>query len=293
MLLTEEEISKNFNKTIIPFLPTKIVKIGNYNVRYIDVGRRDETVLLLHGFPETLQGWRKIVPLLEKHFRVLAPDLLGAGFSDKPDIDYTPERMANFLNDFLKRLNVEKVHIVGTDTGVVLAAAFAVMYPESTDRLILAAGSVYVEDATSWELNLMRTPLLGEMALYNPFIGLIIKKSLQKGFYDPRLVSKEMYNEYLDAIKLDGGRRAALNMIRNFSSAEEFMKESIRKNQASILIVYADNDRYFPVESGKRLSSYFKNSQLQIISNCGHFLQEEKPEEFSKLIVGFLLNDNL
>lgn len=293
MLLTEKEISKKLKKTIIPFLPTKTVDIGGHKIRYADVGHGANTVLLLHGFPETLQGWRKIAPLLGEHFRVIAPDLLGAGFSDKPDIDYTPERMATFLNDFLKSLNVEKVHLIGTDTGVVLAVAFASMYPDNTDRIILAAGSVYAKDATSWELSLMRIPLLGEMALYNPFVGSILNKSLRKGFYDPRLVSEEMYKEYVDSIRLKGGRRAALNMIRNFSSVNEFMKESIKKIQVPILVVYADNDRYFPVESGKRLSSYFKNSQLQIISDCGHFLQEEKPEELNKLIVDFLLNDNL
>jgi pimeloyl-ACP methyl ester carboxylesterase len=123
------------------FLPTSFIQVGNSKTRYADQGHGD-TILLLHGFPENLQTWRYYFPELSKHYRVIACDLKGFGYSDKPKGDYTPLGMAKFVNDFLETLPITQVHCVGSDIGLTIATAFALNYPEKVNKLILMALSL-------------------------------------------------------------------------------------------------------------------------------------------------------
>ena len=134
-LKTEQEISESTGQARAPFLETKTVDVGGVHTRYADQGEGD-VVLLLHGFPETLQGWRETVPMLSTAFRVLAPDMIGAGETDKPAIQYTPQEMAEFVRQFLETLGIERVHVVGTDTGMSVAVAFLAAYPEKALRAV-------------------------------------------------------------------------------------------------------------------------------------------------------------
>jgi pimeloyl-ACP methyl ester carboxylesterase len=303
-LWTDREIAAKLGRTPAPFLETRTVQAGGVTVRYAELGAGDETVVLLHGFPETLQGWRHTAPALagspstplgalsersgSKGFRVLVPDLVGAGGSGRPDIGYTPQNMAAFVRDFLDAAGVQRAHVVGTDTGLVVAAAFAGMYPGRTGRLVLAAGTVHPEDITSWEIRMMCRPVLGELAVYNFFTGLVVKTSLLKGFTDKRLVSREMYDECAESLTSSGGRRAALRMIRAFTREAPFMVECLKKIEGPALVIYADRDCYFPVPAGRRLAAELPRAEFRLIPECGHFLQEEKPEEFNRLLLEFL-----
>lgn len=283
---TDREIAERFGHVYGPFLATCTADVNGITTRYADLGA-GEAVVLLHGFPETLQGWRDTAPALAEHFRVLVPDLVGAGETGKPAIRYSPQEMAAFVKDFLDAAGVERAHVVGTDTGLVVAAAFAGQYPERTGRVVLAAGTVHPEDITSWEIRMMCTPVLGKLAMHNPFVNLVVKRSLRKGFTNPRLVSREMYVECVRSIRARGGRRAALRMIRAFTRDAPFMDACLKLIRSPVLVVYADRDCYFPLRAGERLASEL-GAELRVIPDCGHFLQEEKPEAFNARLLEFL-----
>jgi pimeloyl-ACP methyl ester carboxylesterase len=288
-LPTETEIAAKYpGRPGAGFLETATVKVGEIETRYARKGK-GEPVLMIHGFPETLQGWRRNVPALAEHFDVIAPDLPGCGKSGKPfDFGYTPGELADFLSDFLEELGVEKAHVVGTDTGMGFATGFAGRFPEKTKRLVLCAGTIYPEDINSWEIKAMTMPVIGRVALYGPFLGVVVRKGLQKGFTDRGLVSREMYEECLAALKAPGGRPAAVKMMKGFGSDAEFLKKSLLALEMPVLIIFADSDCYFSLEAGQRLARTIKGSEFRVIEGCGHFLQEEKAGEFNKLVIDFL-----
>jgi pimeloyl-ACP methyl ester carboxylesterase len=285
-LHSEAEIAQMTGREPHPFLQTRTVDAGGVPTRYADLGQ-GEALVLLHGFPETLQGWRSAAPGLAEHFRVLVPDVIGAGQTGKPPIDYTALQMAEHLAAFLDVLNVKKAHIVGTDTGLLVAVAFAAQYPERTGRLVLAAGTTDPRDFHSWEIRLMCIRVLGEIAVYNPFLGMVMKGALRKGFVERRLVSREMHAECMRSIRSPGGRRAALRTMRSFVRGADPLDLYLLKIKAPALVIFGEADRYFPLETGKRFAARL-NAPIEVIPACGHFLQEERPDEFNRLVLKFL-----
>lgn len=294
-LQTEAALSRSHGLLVHPFLQTRFIQVNGHRVRYADLegpGHSPETVILVHGFPETLQAWRKVAPRLARRYRVVVPDMLGAGASAKPVTAYTPARMARFVVGVMDALKIREAHLVGVDTGVMVVGAVAGTRPERVQRVVLAAGSLLPEDVESWEVDLMCTPGIGGVALFNPFLGAVIKMSLRKGFANPRLVSREMYEEYLSGLEASGGRRAALRLIRDLTSSSGYMKDCAARIRAPVLVVYADTDRFFPVAAGRRLAGLLHDARFRVIEDCGHFLQEEKPARFAAQILEFLAPPN-
>ncbi len=290
-LYTEKEIRKAFPRLQRgEFLDTKRVDAGGVSTRYADYGR-GPVVLLVHGFPETLQGWRHNVPALSSRFRVLAPDVLGCGWTARPPgCRYSPDEFADHLKNFLDALGIKRACVVGCDTGVAWSIMLASRYPERVEKLVLAAGTVFREDMHSWEISLMATPVAGVLAVYSPFLGLTVRHGLRKGFVDKRLVSAEMYREYMEGLTRDGGRRVAVGMMRGIlGRPASFWEEQLKKIRCPVLLVWADEDAYFPLRGGERLKEILGDkARLEVIRDCGHFLQEEKPGEFDRLIIDFL-----
>lgn len=223
---------------------------------------------------------------------MLVPDVLGAGGTDKPRAsDYTPRELADHLAGLLDALGIERVHVVGTDTGMLVAAAFAGSYPDRTIRVVLSAGTVYPRDITSWEIRLMSIPLVGEVAMYNPLLGWVLEHSLRKGFVERGLASREMCDECVGSLRAPGGRRAALRTIRSAAREVPFLEECLKKIRGRALVVFADRDCYFPLGSGERFAATW-GVDFKVIPECGHFLQEEKPDTFNRIVLEFIGNGN-
>lgn len=272
---------------VASLLTTKAIEVKGRRVRYTDAGK-GEPLLLIHGFPETLQAWRHNVPFFSAHFRVIAPDILGVGGSARPNIAYSPSELAEFLSDFLESLDIHRLHVLGTDTGQALAIAFAALFPAKTIKLVTTAGTIFFNDIKSWEIKAMCVKGLGELIFYNPFLGLVVRKALQKGFYANRSIRKDIYLEYLFSLKSSGGRRAALRMIRNLKANEPFLDDCLKRIQCPSLLVYADNDAFFPLTSGNRLAQMMNGAEFRVLQNCGHFMHEEKYQEFNAIVCSFL-----
>ncbi|MBN9702272.1 alpha/beta hydrolase [Enterobacter roggenkampii] len=94
-------------------------------------------VILLHGFPETNYAWRYQIPVLSRHYRVIAPDLRGYGETDKPASGYDKRNMARDIRELMRALGLQKVVLVGHDRGARVATRFAKDYPELVDRLVV------------------------------------------------------------------------------------------------------------------------------------------------------------
>jgi len=248
-----------------------------------------ESIIFIHGFPETLQTWRYVILPISDFFQTIALDLKGFGYSDKPEGDYSPWGMADFVKDFMEALKIDKAHIVATDTGLTIASAFALRYPEKLKRLILMAGTNYSEGMTAPEVKLLSIKPFGEMILW--LLGsLAIKIGLRKGFYKKEPISNDIFNEYYQPFKNSATRRCALELFRSFDKAVPELSKEVNKISASTLILWAQYERFFSLQVAKKLNNDIKNSQLKIIPDSGHFIQEENPGEVVKAILSFLRN---
>lgn len=107
------------------------------NLHYVRGGGSGETVILLHGWPQTWASWSEVMPLLTEDYDVIAVDLRGAGGSDTPPDGYDKATMARDIHGLMAELDVGSANIVGHDIGGMTAFAFASQFPEATETLTI------------------------------------------------------------------------------------------------------------------------------------------------------------
>lgn len=113
----------------------RFVQLPGLQVHVAEAGA-GEPLVLLHGFPQHWWGWRKVLPALAEHFRVIAPDLRGAGWTDAPPHGYTEEQLVADAVGLLDALDLDRVHLVGLDIGGILGFRLCLAHPERVGRFV-------------------------------------------------------------------------------------------------------------------------------------------------------------
>ena len=211
----------------------------------------------------------------------------GAEGPDKPDVDYSPQLLAARVADFLDAVGAERPNVVATDSGVIVAVALACLHPTRVGRIVLASGTVRASDVAGWTVPLLRAPVIGELGMYGPLLGTLVRNGLEKGFEDPRLLSAEAFAEYLGSLEAPGGRRAALGAMRAAAREEPFLTDCVKRIDAPSLVVFASSDAYFPSEAGERFAADLR-ARLATVDS-GHFIQEERASDLNRLVLEHLL----
>jgi pimeloyl-ACP methyl ester carboxylesterase len=113
-------------------------RVNGINLHYV-VGGQGEPVVLLHGFPQTWYEWHRIMPQLGERYTVIAPDLRGGGLSDKPvpANGYDKKLLAEDIHQLVQQLGHSKVRLVGHDIGLMVAYAYASLYPGEVEQLVV------------------------------------------------------------------------------------------------------------------------------------------------------------
>ena len=262
------------------------INAGGIATNYHDQGQ-GAPVALLHGSGPGVSAWanwRLVIPHLAENFRVIAPDIVGFGFTDRPDdIRYDMETWLRHALDFLDAMEIEQAHVIGNSFGGSLAVALAVHAPERVARLVLM-GSVGLEFELTEGLDLTwgYTPSLDNM-----------RRLLDLFAYDRSLVNDELAQLRYEASMRPGVQESYAAMfpaprqegIRKICSSEA----EVGNIRHETLIIHGRDDRIIPVSCSENLFRYIKNSQLHIFGNCGHWTQIEHNRRFNKLVSDFLL----
>ena len=262
------------------------VNAGGITTNYHDQGAGD-SVLLLHGSGPGVSAWanwRLVIPSLAENFRVIAPDIAGFGFTERPDgIRYDIETWLKHALDFLDAMEIEQSHVIGNSFGGSLAVALAIQAPERVSRLALM-GSVGLEFELTEGLDLTwgYTPSIENM-----------RRLLDLFAYDRSLVSDELAQLRYEASIRPGVQESYASMfpaprqdgIRKICSSEA----DVRNIEHETLIIHGRDDRIIPVSVSEDLFRCIRNSQLHIFGNCGHWTQIEHNTRFNKLVTNFLL----
>ncbi len=261
------------------------IDAAGIKTNYHDVGA-GKPVILLHGSGPGVTAWanwRLNIGPISEHFRVIAPDLVGFGLTERPsDIRYSLDTWVAHLNGLMDSLGLEKASLVGNSFGGALALATAVRSPERVDRLVLMGSA-----GVSFELTAGLDAVWGfEPSLEN------MRRLLDLFAYDRSLVSDELAEMRLRAATLPGVQEAFASMFpaprQRWVDALASDESKISKLGHKTLIVHGREDRVVPLASSLRLFELIGDSELHVFGRCGHWTQIEHRDRFNTLVADFL-----
>jgi pimeloyl-ACP methyl ester carboxylesterase len=270
---------------------SRFVEIEGVRVHYQEAGERGApAMLLIHGFCASNFVWNDaLVPLAEAGFRVVAPDLVGFGFSGKPGgAEYTFEAQARIVVGLMDALGIGRATLVGSSYGGAVAAVCALDYAERVERLVLV-GAVSNDDVTRRPLlRLAAAPVMGE--LLAPVLldaRRFVKNHLRKTYAAANgyMIDAARVTAHQRPLRAAATHRAILRTLRRWR-ATRIEREAARITQPTLL-VWGAHDRDVPLRYGQRLRELIAGARLFVFPNCGHLPQEERPQEFVALVAGF------
>ena len=252
---------------------------------YLDAGE-GPPVVLVHGSGPGVTAyanWRLVIPALSDRFRVIAPDMVGFGFSERPDgADYSVQTWADQVVGLLDALGLDKASIVGNSFGGAIALRMASQHPERVDKLVLM-GSMGVDFPITEGLDRVwgYTPSFENM-----------RAVLDVFAYNRALVPDELAEVRFRASAQPGFQESYGAMFpaprQRSVDAMRTPDDEIRKIPHETLIVAGREDKVIPVETSLALMRLLDNAQLHVYPHCGHWTQIERSADFNRLVGDFL-----
>lgn len=243
------------------------------------------TVLLIHGSGPGVSAWanwRLTIPALAHRFRVVAPDIVGFGYSDHPLDGYSPAFWLDHVVGVLDALGIEQAHVIGNSFGGSLALGLAIQHSERVDRLVLMGSA-----GTRFTL----TPGLDAVWGYEPSIA-SMRDLLDVFTYASTPQIDELARMRFEASTRPGVQEAYARMFpaprqRSVDSLAH-ADEDLASIQAPTLIVHGREDAVIPLSSSWELLRLIPDARLHVFGRCGHWTQIEHADEFAMLVLDHL-----
>jgi haloalkane dehalogenase len=244
-------------------------------------------IILLHGIPTWSYLYHDVIPLLAPHARVIAPDFLGHGYSDKRDFfDRSLLAQTAMILRFMDHMDIERAHIVGHDTGGGVALIMGIHHPDRVDKLVLTNVVAY----DSWPIDDM-------IALGNPNwrsktpkeVSDFLASGLPDGLFNVDRLTPEFMAGIVAPCSDEEGK---ISMIRNASSLNTnhttMLTDRHGEIQAETLCLWGVHDPWQTIHDGERLAREIPNARLVRVENASHWIPHDTPETFASEIVKFI-----
>lgn len=262
---------------------------GGIRTRYLATGSSDQPLLLmLHGIGGHAETYLRNLAPHGEHFRTVSIDMVGHGWTDKPDVDYEMPVYADHILKVLNSLGAERAHISGESLGGWVATHMAVHHPEVVDRLVL-------NTAGGWTAHpevMSRLKQLSNQAASEPTWD-FIKERLEWLMYDKSMVFDDLVRTR-QAIYEQTGYDATMRRIMCLQEMEirqrnMFSEEQYNSISAPTLVIWTSHDPTATPEEGKQISDMIPNAKYVVLNECGHWPQYEDAETFNRVHLEFLL----
>ncbi|GCB48360.1 N-formylglutamate deformylase [Streptomyces sp. NL15-2K] len=249
-----------------------------------------EPVLLLHGYPASHRSWRHQIPALAREYRVIAPDLLGWGRSERPlhlrfDYDTEVARVGRLLD----ALGIETVNLAGHDYGGFLSLGFTETHPDRVRRLALCnsrAQSTFVPHWTAvFGLASLagRTPVLRTLMARLPLVD--IHRSALGSLVRHGIIDDELLDSYVGWMRTPEGRRWLVHFCSEYRVA---VRPELRRRLGGIAcptaIIWGRDDTYLRPEIATELAERIPHAELTMLDEAGHWVMDEHPAEVTSAL---------
>lgn len=271
---------------------TELTEIGKsiaahgIDTNYLEIGSGDNTVVFIHGSGPGVTAyanWRFTLPAVAEHVHAYAPDMVGFGFSDRPDgITYSLQAWADQIVGFLDALGIERTSLVGNSFGGAIALRVATQHPHRVNRLVLM-GSIGVP--------FLITEGLDRAWGYQPSI------ENMRSILDIFAFSREQVNDELAEARyrasIQPGFQESFGSMfpaprQRWVDAMVIPDDELRALPHETLIIHGRDDKVIPLSNSLRLLELIEKSRLHVYGRCGHWTQIEWADDFNDSLVKFL-----
>ena len=259
--------------------PQKEAVVFGQKIKYVEAGS-GPVVVLLHGLGGNSANWAFNTPALAQKFRVVVPDQVGFGSSDKPLVNYRIGTYVDFLDKFLSELKVERATLVGNSMGGWIAALYALRYPGKVDRLVLADSAGF---APPKEFD------LHALAGLNPSTRDEMKRLANLVFFNPMFKSDAAIDVLLAQRLSAGDGYTIQRLVESIYRGDDMLDGKLSGIKQPVLLLWGREDGLTPLaREGERFKRELPSAQLIVFDQCGHVPQVEKAAEFNAAVLKFL-----
>lgn len=266
--------------TLVHKAVEKFVQAGEYKTHYWEAGEGEPVILLHPACPGANGGteYRHTIEPLSQHFRVLAPDLIGFGKTDRTNRMLKHPAYVEHIIDFMKAVGATPANLVSNCRGGLVAISIAGEHPELVRRLVVignAGGGI--------------PPELEEKALkpYSDFVPTRdnLRHSLERCYFDPSKVSDEAFEELYESSER---QYQAYSELGGYPMDVPNLKPLLAEMTVPTMFVCGREDKVLTFEQAIRGYAMTPNARLYAIPNCGLHPQLEHPDEFNNVVTEFL-----
>ena len=284
-----------YSTTNHPYTIHKILLSNGAHLAYIDEGTGPQTLLFIHGLATYGLSWKKNIEELKQHYRCIAIDLPGNGFSDRGDFSYSMHFFAHTIEDFIHKAQLGKVHLVGHSMGGQVAMTLAINNPSLVHKMMLCAPAGF-EVFNNFEKAIYHNSM--------QFIDMFsteensLRKTIRNSFYLFPTQADDMIAELVDIMKLYPNKEYRHMIEACISSMlNEPVLPRLHEIQVPVLVMFGERDALIPnklihpVTTRSIAEAAVKkmpHATLEMLPQCGHFLQWEKAKEVNTFIHHFI-----
>ncbi len=259
-----------------------IVKANGININY-EVHGKGDPVVLIGGLGSHLQSWATQIPIYSEHFRVIVFDNRGMGRSDKPDIEYSIEMMADDTVALLDKLNIEQASFVGKSMGGMIAQWIGIKYPKRVKKLVMGCTTA-CRDEVGNEIIKTGREIAQKAGMKTIWLTALFLGYSRNYIEDNIKTIKENMAYVTDSPEMLTG------YLRQSGACENHdVLDTIQQIKADTLVMYGNNDFITSPDNSKKVAELIPNSRL-LGFNAGHGFWRECQNEVDAQVLDFLLN---
>jgi pimeloyl-ACP methyl ester carboxylesterase len=243
------------------------------NIYYEEHGYGEPLIMLTGPLLDSKSWFNQME--LANYARIILMDNRDSGMSERSQVSYTMEVMADDVNALMRKLKLDRAHLVGFSMGGMVAQAFAILYPAKVKSLVLVSTSYGGKDSVLRLLDLLNTDEVSRevaMELLTRFFS-----------RDWLMQNTEVFSRLVESYT----KNLLTDSLRNQLSAMRIFDLSRRVNQISVptMIVQGEIDELSPIQNSLSLHNKVHNSRLLVFKGAGHAVHIERPREFNKEVL--------
>ena len=257
----------------------KSIEINDSKIHYLEEGNSENILLLLHGLGASAERWEYVIPLFAQKFKVIVPDLIGFGHSDKPMIDYTTDYFSEFVYKFVNEVGIGDLSIIGSSLGGQIAAEFIINHKANVKKLVLVSPSGVMKHST---------PALDayiSAALYPNKDSALNAFQIMSG---RKNVDKKIISKFVERMQLPNAKMAFMSTLLGLSNSQ-VITEKLQLLTTPTLVVWGENDPVIPIEYSQSFVSAINDCRFYKMQGCGHTPYVEDPDTFFRIVSDFLI----